>query len=85
MASGWVVEVGADERRVQRGLYHFLQLPARGDRVTLPNGRGTLDVLGVVMVEHAPVPDRPPLGALDRREPLATIFVHWISEEDPAR
>jgi hypothetical protein len=81
MASVWVVEVGADDRRVQRGLYHFLELPAAGDRVTLPNGRGTLDVMGVVMVEHAPVPDRPPLGALDRREPLATIFVQWIEED----
>ncbi len=66
MASAWFVEVQADDRRIQRGLFRFIQLPSQGDRVTLPNGRGTLDVMGVVSVEHAPVPDCPLEGSVKR-------------------
>jgi hypothetical protein len=82
MDSAWVVEVQADDRRIQRGIYDFVQLPAMGDRLTLPNERGTLDVVGVVLVEHAPVPHNAPERGLKREVPLATIFVQWI-EEDP--
>ena len=84
MASAWVVGVQVDDRRIQRGLYQFVQLPSQSDRVTLPNERGTLDVMGVVSVEHAPVPEQPPKNSLKREEPLATIFVQWI-EEDTGR
>jgi hypothetical protein len=84
MTSAWVVEVQADDRRIQHGLFHFVQLPAQGDRLTLPNDRGTLDVMGVVLVEHAPVPDSSPERGLKRLEPLATVFVQWI-EEDAGR
>ena len=57
LVGGWVVEVQADDRRVQRGFFDFIQLPRQGDRVTLPNERGKLDVMGVVQVEHARLPE----------------------------
>jgi len=80
-ASAWVVEVQGDERRLQRGLYYFVELPIPGDRVTLPSGRGALDVMSVVQVEHAPVPDSPQANSPPREEPLATVFVQKLEDE----
>jgi hypothetical protein len=80
MVSAWVVEILGDETRVARGLYGFVQLPSMGDRVVLPNERGSLDVVGVVQIEHSPSRMRAD-GQTDK-EPLATVYVQWLEESD---
>jgi hypothetical protein len=80
MVSAWVVEVLSDESQVARGLYAFIQLPAMGDRLTFPNDAGKLDVLGVVQIAHSPARIEP--GAPLDKEPLATVYLQWVAEED---
>jgi hypothetical protein len=80
MVSAWVVEVLSDDTQVARGLYAFVQLPAMGDRLTFPNDAGKLDVLGVVQIAHSPVRIQP--DAQPDKEPLATLYVQWVAEQD---
>ena len=84
MVTAWVFEIDKEERHVQRGLYQFVELPRQGDRVTLRNGRGATDVMGVVDVEHAPAPVGQPAGQGSNvppaQEPLASVFVQWLAE-----
>ena len=79
MIAAWVFElVGHEERAEPRGIFHFQTLPRVGDRVTLPNDRGGVEIVGVVQVEHAAV--RAEADSLSHKEPLATLFVQWIKE-----
>lgn len=80
MVSAWVVEVFADDAQVARGLYGFVQLPSMGDRLTFPNDAGKLDILGVVQIAHSP--GRVHLDGQHEKEPLATVYVQWVAEED---
>jgi hypothetical protein len=80
MVSAWIVEVFSDDTKVARGLYGFVQLPTMGDRLALPNDSGKLDVLGVVQIAHSPARIQP--DAQPDKEPLATVFVQWVAEED---
>ncbi|MCC6466992.1 MAG: hypothetical protein IT563_01625 [Alphaproteobacteria bacterium] len=82
MQDAWIVEIAEADKRIGRGLFHFSQLPACGDRVSIPNDRGTLDILGVIQVEYAPVPAEPLSNAMPRTEPVATIYVQWVEEDD---
>jgi hypothetical protein len=80
MIAAWVFElVGREERAEPRGIFYFQTLPRTGDRVTLPNDRGDIEIVGVVQVEHAAV--RAEADELERKEPLATLFVQWIKEQ----
>ena len=82
MIAAWVFElVGREERAEPRGIFFFQTLPRVGDRVTLPNDRGGIEIAGVVQVEHAAV--RVEADATGRKEPLATLFVQWIKEQPP--
>src|SRR5260370_36546384 len=78
MVSAWVVEILGDETHVARGLYGFVQLPTAGDRVMLPNERGSQDVAGVVQIENSPA--RVQADAPAAKEPRATAYVQWIAE-----
>jgi hypothetical protein len=80
MVSAWVVEVFADDTQVARGLYAFVQLPAMGDRLNFPNDTGKLDVLGVIQIAHSPA--RVHADSRPNKEPLATVYVQWVAEED---
>ncbi|HEX9491404.1 MAG TPA: hypothetical protein VF930_14045 [Stellaceae bacterium] len=80
MVSAWVVEILGDETHVARGLYGFVQLPTAGDRVMLPNERGSQDVVGVVQIGHSP--SRMDADAQADKEPLATVYVQWLEEAD---
>jgi len=51
-----------------------------GDRLTFPNETGKLDVLGVVQIAHSPARIEP--GVQLAKEPLATVYVQWVAEED---
>jgi len=80
MIAAWVFElVGRDERAEPRGIFYFQTLPRMGDRVTLPNDRGDIEIVGIVQVEHAAV--RAEADALESAQPLATLFVQWIKEQ----
>jgi hypothetical protein len=79
MVKAWVVEVSADERRLALGIDDFIQLPAPGDRVAIPNARGSLDVMGVVQIEHAPA--RIDEHGNPDREPMATVYAQWMEED----
>jgi hypothetical protein len=81
MAGAWVVEVLGDDTCVSRGFFEFVQFPTWNDRITLPREGGGVDVLGVIHVEHAPAPTTG-AGAPQRNEPTATVYVHWIAEDD---
>jgi hypothetical protein len=77
MIAAWVFElIGREERAEPRGIFYFQTLPRVGDRVTLPTDHGDIEIVGVVEVEHAAV--RAEADALERTQPLATIFVQWI-------
>ena len=82
MIGAWVVEIIGDEKRVSRGFYNFAALPMSGNRVTLMNHRGTLDVLGVVDVEHAPVAIAEGEALDQHKQPTATVYVQWIQEDE---
>ena len=85
MVGAWVIEFIGDEKRISRGFYNSAALPTQGNRVTLMNHRGTLDVLGVLDVEHAPVALTQG-GTLGQREqPTATVYVPWIQEDELGR
>ena len=80
MFAAWVFElIGRKERAEPRGIFYFQTLPRVGDRVTLPTDRGDIEIVGVVQVEHAAV--QAEADALERKEPLATLFVQWIKED----
>ena len=80
MFAAWVFElIGREERAEPRGIFYFQTLPRMGDRVTLPSDGGGIEIVGVAQVEHAAV--RAEADALERKEPLATIFIQWIKEE----
>jgi len=79
MIAAWVFElVGREERAEPRGIFYFQTLPSVGDRVTLPSADG-IGIVGVVQVEHAAV--RAETDAIKPGEPLATLFVQWIKEQ----
>jgi hypothetical protein len=75
-----VVEVARDETTKGRGRFEFLQLPAPNDRMTISNGRGGIDILRVIYVEHHPVEIPTPLNA--REDATATVLVEWVEVED---
>jgi hypothetical protein len=80
MIAAWVFElVRGKEPPEPRGIFYFQTLPVVGDRVTLPTDGGSIVIAGVVQVEHAAV--RAETDVLERKEPLATLFVQWIKEE----
>jgi len=80
MIAAWVFElIGREERAEPRGIFYFQTLPRVGDRVTQQTDRGDIEIVGVVQVEHAAV--RAEADTLERKEPLATIFVQWIKEQ----
>jgi len=81
MVAAWVIEIIGDENRVSRGFYDFAALPMSGNRVTLMNHRGTLDVLGVLDVEHAPVSLAEDEARDQSKQPTATVYVQWIRED----
>jgi len=64
-----------------RGVFEFLQIPAKGDRFTIKqyggvsNPDGAEDVFEVVYVEHFPVRQ----GEAPTEEPSAKIIVEWIT------
>lgn len=81
MVGAWVIEIVGDEKRISRGFYDFAALPMTGNRVTLANHRGTLDVLGVLDVEHTPVATTEGEARGQRTQPTATVYVQWIRED----
>ena len=52
-----------------------------GNRVTLANHRGTLDVLGVLDVEHTPVATTEGEARDQPTQPTATVYVQWIRDD----
>lgn len=91
MIGAWIVELlDGGATQTNRGFFQFGQLPALGDRVTVTNHHGSRDVLGVVLVEHAPVPANPDRGNLKSAsppatEPTATVYVQWLAADELAR
>jgi len=88
MIGAWIVELlDGGATQTSRGFFQFGQLPAPGDRVTVTNRHGSRDVLGVVLVEHAPVPASPDRGSASQpaTEPTATVYVQWLAEDGEAR
>lgn len=90
MTGAWIIELlDGGATHTSRGFFQFGQLPAPGDRVTVTNHHGSRDVLGVVLVEHSPVPANPVLSvpgdAPPASEPSATVYVQWLAEDQEVR
>jgi hypothetical protein len=90
MIGAWIVELlDGGATQTSRGFFQFAQLPAPGDRVMVMNHHGSRDVLGVVLVEHAPVPAEPGraepgIKLPPATEPTATVYVQWLTEDGEA-
>jgi hypothetical protein len=80
VVGAWIIEIDHHGQPVARGYHEFVQLPAIGDRVTLTKDETRLDVMGVIYVEHAPV--RVTEHGREARRPTATVYVHWLAEDD---
>lgn len=63
------------------GVHEFLWPPAPGDQVVVPSVAIGISIMRVAYTEHSPQWPAPHLNEPDSG-PKATIFVHWVSDED---
>lgn len=74
-----------DGRRISRGEFSFLQLPAKGDRLSIlerggaSDQDGNTDVVEVLFVEHFPHKVLPDKNEHLSSHPTANIVVRWLS------
>lgn len=79
-----VVEISKSGESTPLGLHDFFSIPSPGDRLVLPPaGMGDLEIMEVLYVEHAPVPQKMrELKAWKDSEPkIVAIYVKpiWMS------
>jgi hypothetical protein len=69
------------EATTGRGDFEFVQLPAQGDRIILPELSGAVGFYRVMRLEHAPVAvNRPPTA---RPDATVTVYVAWVQDWTP--
>jgi hypothetical protein len=61
-----------------RGDYEFVQLPTPGDRATIGNARGDLEMVRVVRIKH--LPTNVPPNQFEKRGAMAIVYVEWVEE-----
>ena len=61
-----------------RGDYEFVQLPTPGDRMTIGNTRGDLEMLRVVRIKH--LPTNVPANKFEKQGAMAYVYVEWVEQ-----
>jgi hypothetical protein len=72
-----VIEV-TDGKAGARGDYEFVQIPTPGDRVTLGNTRGDLEMMRVVRIKH--LPTSVPPNKFEQHGATAFVYVEWVEQ-----
>ena len=74
-----IVEVLPNGDTKGRGEFEFRHIPANGDRLVIPSGHGSSDIVRVLYVEHTPAP-LPRGPCTENQKPSLMIFVEYIDD-----
>jgi hypothetical protein len=61
-----------------RGDFEFVQLPQQGDRISIGNENGDVEMMRVLRIKHLPTSIPP--TKFEKRGPLAIVYVEWVEE-----
>lgn len=73
-----VIEIDSDEKTKELGVYEFIQLPVRHDRIVKQRSSGDIEIMRVLYYEHRAIklPKEEEAG-----DPSVTLYVEFLGLE----